>query len=712
MAERRGIEIRMEEAQNEVRGLKVLAANPCVARDYQHGSVVCVCNSTYCDTFEPITAQQLAGRTLRHYVSSKAGKRFSAMDMSFSDSVDASSASAVYSVDQTARYQEILGFGGAPTDSASINIQSLSAGAKRNLLRSYFGEDGIGYTFLRVPMGGCDFSPRNYEYMDDHPGDTELKNFNLTDEDFLYKAPRALSHAWRGTTGPAASCACATRRTATAWTPCRTRRSPGASSCTSCPPRPGSACSPMPGPSPQSGEKYTQLCFFCFMFILLLPVIKGIESIARSGAAASAVFTVVPSTTYQEMLGFGGALSDTTAYNIYSLSEQAKETLIQTYFGKGGAQYLFLRINMGSTDFSLKYYTYDDVVGDITLSNFSLVDMDTKYKIPLLKHVSKVRGQNLKLFTTPWSAPLWMKSSGSWFNGTLQEKYYGIWANYFTKFLDAYKKEGVEFWGLTPQNEPNVVPSNYPVMGWLVAQINEFVGKHLGPALQKTGYGGLKMMALDDNRNHLPAWADRIFNDATAGKYYSGVAVHWYNDHKTDPGLLTTTHNNHPTKFLFYTEACNLKTVVSRDYGDWEIGEKYGTSMMQAFNNWVGGWTDWNLAVNLNGGPATYNGVYQNYAYNGAVIVNATGDEFYKQPPYYFQAHFSMFVPPGSRRIGLNQSSDGGLANVAFLTPQQEYVVVLINNNATVVQTQIKHTGKGSIDVSVPARSINTIIYK
>ncbi|XP_063240975.1 lysosomal acid glucosylceramidase-like [Bacillus rossius redtenbacheri] len=438
----------------------------------------------------------------------------------------------------------------------------------------------------------------------------------------------------------------------------------------------------------------------------------GAFSAARSGAAASAVFTVVPSATYQEMLGFGGALTDSTAHNIYTLSEQARETLIQTYFGKGGAQYLFLRVNMGACDFSLKYYTYDDVVGDITLSKFSLIDIDTKYKIPFLKQASKVRGQNLKLFTAPWSAPLWMKSSGSWFNGTLLEKYYEIWANYFTKYLNAYKKEGVEFWGLAPQNEPNVVHNNYPVMGWLIGQLNEFVGKHLGPALQKTGHGGLKMMALDDNRNHLPVWADRILNDATAGKYYSGVAVHWYNDRKTDPGLLTTTHKNHPTKFLFYTEACNLVKVVRRDYGDWEIGERYGTSMMQAFNNWVGGWTDWNLVTNLDGGPATFSGVTADHGYNAAIIVNATGDEFYKQPPYYFQAHFSMFVPPGSRRVGLTHSSDGGLANVAFLTPQREYVVVLINNNATVVQTQIKHTGKGSIHISVPARSINTIVYK
>nr|CAD7435018.1 unnamed protein product [Timema monikensis] len=145
--------------------------------------------------------------------------------------------------------------------------------------------------------------------------------------------------------------------------------------------------------------------------------------------------------------------------------------------------------------------------------------------------------------------------------------------------------------------------------------------------------------------------------------------------------------------------------IVREDLGKWEIGERYGTSMMQAFNNWVVGWTDWNMAINEQGGPATFD-------YNAAIIVNATADEFYKQPPYYFQAHFSMFVPPDSQHVSLTSENDGGLLNVAFLTPGNDVVVVLMNSQNVSVSVLISDPDRGHISVGVEARSINTIIYR
>nr|CAD7409013.1 unnamed protein product [Timema cristinae] len=142
-----------------------------------------------------------------------------------------------------------------------------------------------------------------------------------------------------------------------------------------------------------------------------------------------------------------------------------------------------------------------------------------------------------------------------------------------------------------------------------------------------------------------------------------------------------------------------------RRLGKWEIGERYGTSMMQAFNNWVVGWTDWNMAINEQGGPPTFD-------YNAAIIVNATADEFYKQPPYYFQAHFSMFVPPDSQHVSLTSENDGGLLNVAFFTPGNDVVVVLMNSQNVSVSVLISDPDREHISVGVEARSINTIIYR
>ncbi|NWH67313.1 GLCM Glucosylceramidase, partial [Geococcyx californianus] len=84
------------------------------------------------------------------------------------------------------RYQKVKGFGGSVTDSAAINIQSLSKEAQNHLLRSYFSEEGIEYNLVRVPMASTDFSVRLYTYADAE-GDFELKHFNLTEEDTRMK---------------------------------------------------------------------------------------------------------------------------------------------------------------------------------------------------------------------------------------------------------------------------------------------------------------------------------------------------------------------------------------------------------------------------------------------------------------------------------------------------------------------------------------------
>nr|CAD7402012.1 unnamed protein product [Timema poppensis] len=381
--------------------------------------------------------------------------------------------------------------------------------------------------------------------------------------------------------------------------------------------------------------------------------------------------------TYQEIMGFGGALTDSTGLNIMSLSDGAREKLLQTYFGEGGSQYLYLRVPIGASDFSLEYYTYDDVDGDVNWNNFALRDEDYKYKMPVIKRASDIRGQPIKLFGAAWSAPWWMKRNGTEFGFSyLLEKYYQTWADYYVKYFDAYKNENISFWGLSAQNEPTQAynnPSWIFSMGWSAEQQRDWIAEHLGPTLQRGGYGDLELMTLDDNRMWLPGWVETVLENETTNSYVSGIGLHWYTDESTDPIIIDQTHELFPDKFLFYTEACELVQVTRDTLGDWAVGEHYGNSMFQAFNHWVNAWADWNMAINEDGGPSTY-------GYNAAIIVNATGDEFYKQPPYYFQTHFSAFIPPGSKRIEMTvEDGESPFMNVAFLTPESTIVSVIMN---------------------------------
>ena len=112
----------------------------------------------------------------------------------------------------------------------------------------------------------------------------------------------------------------------------------------------------------------------------------------------------------------------------------------------------------------------------------------------MLKVAQSIRQEPIKLFASPWNAPAWMKSNHE-VNGKgyLLPKYYSAWANYFIKFLNEYKKQDIEFWGLTAQNEPwdGTVPDfTFNAMGWNASTQREWIVEHLGPALEAAGYSG------------------------------------------------------------------------------------------------------------------------------------------------------------------------------------------------------------------------------
>ncbi|NXS65752.1 GLCM Glucosylceramidase, partial [Pandion haliaetus] len=184
---------------------------PCDAKDFGHGSLVCTCSATYCDTLDPVVLPALG--TYVKYASSKAGKRLERSEGSFQHNAKTPGTHCSWmlactpgnrvhpytavvmmfvpadfhlTLDMAQRYQKVKGFGGSVTDSAAINIQSLSKDAQNHLLRSYFSEEGIEYNLVRVPMASTDFSVRLYTYADTE-GDFELKHFNLTEEDMQMK---------------------------------------------------------------------------------------------------------------------------------------------------------------------------------------------------------------------------------------------------------------------------------------------------------------------------------------------------------------------------------------------------------------------------------------------------------------------------------------------------------------------------------------------
>ncbi|XP_075032405.1 lysosomal acid glucosylceramidase-like [Calonectris borealis] len=443
-------------------------------------------------------------------------------------------------------------------------------------------------------------------------------------------------------------------------------------------------------------------------------------SFQRSLRAPGLLLTLNVSTLYQHVKGFGGSLSDAAALNILGLSRPAQDNLLRSYFSESGIEYNLIRVPMACSDFSVRPYSYDDVPHDYELKHFRLEEEDVKMKIPLLHRASAMSKRPLSLYASPWTSPAWMKSNGDvrgkgTLKGQAGDKYHKTWANYFIKFLDEYAKHNVTFWAVTAQNEPLaalLTPPQFPTIAFTAAQQRDFVVRDLGPALARSPHR-TQLIILDDQRIHLPHWAKVVLGNATAAHYVAGMGVHWYLDSIVPASCsLEATHKLFPDHFLLYTEACSgfLTLRFSVSLGCWERGDHYSHSILTVLNHFVAGWTDWNLALDLEGGP---NWV-KNYV-DSPVIVDSSKDVFYKQPMFYHLGHFSKFIPEGSRRVGLHSSRRClicQLEHVAVLRPDGALVLVVLNRFGWDVPFGIQDPAVGFIETVAPANSIQTYLWR
>ncbi|XP_065572824.1 lysosomal acid glucosylceramidase-like [Artemia franciscana] len=439
---------------------------------------------------------------------------------------------------------------------------------------------------------------------------------------------------------------------------------------------------------------------------------RTLEFVEMSNSIADVVVSINRSIKYQPIIGFGGAFTDAATLNIATLSDGAQENLLRSYFGPGSAEYNLIRINMGGCDFSTRTYSYDDVPGDVSLSHFELAPEDIDYKIPYIKKALALASRQVSLFASPWSAPAWMKTNNVFYGeGQLLPEYYQPWANYFVKFLDSYKSFGLNFWGLTAQNEPTdgMIPDfPFNCMGWTAESQRDWIADHLGPTLEAHGYSDVKLMIMDDQRLALPKWPEIVLNDTSAAKYVDGIGVHWYTDAIIPPGVLDLTNDQFPDYFILGTEACEGANPLNPDkvtLGSWERGESYFQDIITDLNHWVRGWTDWNVALDMGGGP--------NWAENfvdSPIIVDKTKDEFYRQPMFYAMAHVSKFVLPGSRRVDVQQSGSG-LKVFAGERPDSAIVLLIMNRYNEVKKIQIEDSIQGILEIDIPAKSMHTLVY-
>ena len=437
--------------------------------------------------------------------------------------------------------------------------------------------------------------------------------------------------------------------------------------------------------------------------------------------------TLLPEEKYQTITGFGGSFTESSASLLNRLGKENRAKVLDAYFGEDGAKYSLTRTHMNSCDFSLTNYSYAPVEGDAELEHFS-VDEDRDDIIPMIKDAMAISKEGFKIVSSPWTAPPWMKDNKDWRGGKLLPEYNDTWALFFSKYLDAYKKEGIDIWGFTVENEPLGNGNNWESMNFSAEEMTAFVQNHLGPKLEADGHD-VKILGYDQNRDHLEDWVDIMYKDEASSKYFDGTAIHWYaSTFEVFPKVLQYAHEKAPNKYLIQTEACvdaevpkwkNDAWYWSKEATDWGWDwapenekflhpkyapvNRYARDIIGCLNNWVDGWIDWNMVLDKQGGPNWF----KNWCVS-PVIVDPEADEIYFTPLYYTLAHFSKYMRPGAVRIGVNVS-DKALLATAVKNPDGSIAVVVFNETDQEKTLELVLEGK-TTKVKLSPKAIQTIV--
>lgn len=414
---------------------------------------------------------------------------------------------------------------------------------------------------------------------------------------------------------------------------------------------------------------------------------------------------VDPSKTFQTMLGIGGALTDASAETFARLPKDKQQELLTAYYDiKKGIGYTLARTNINSCDFSSSSYTYVND-NDKQLRTFNIAH-DKQYRIPFIKQAMVKAGGKLTLFASPWTPPAWMKDNDDMLHGgKLKPEYYQTWANYFVKFVRAYEKEGIPVWGVTIQNEP-MAKQTWESCIFTAEEETNFLKNNLGPTFKKEGLANKKIIFWDHNRDLIYQRASTLLRDPVAAQYAWGIGFHWYEDWSGADQVydnVKRVSEAFPTKNIMFTEGCNSPFKADQ-LSDWTLGERYGRSMINDFNDNTVGWTDWNVLLDEQGGP---NHV-KNFCFAPIHADTRTGNLIYTNA-YYYIGHFSKFIRPGAKRI-VSSSSRSPLLTTAFKNPDGKVAVVVMNTGDKQIDYSLWLNGKAAPLKSLP-HSIMTLVF-
>lgn len=415
------------------------------------------------------------------------------------------------------------------------------------------------------------------------------------------------------------------------------------------------------------------------------------------------------------------------ALNMLPRREQ-EDILSKLFAPNGDLRFTMGRFSMNANDYARDWYSCDEVSGDFQLKYFN-IDRDKTTLIPFIKAAQQYN-PDLTFWISPWSPPSWMKAnhyysvrSDNRFNEMSPEsevllyedsteknnkvfpqqlavndyfiqdpRYLQTYANYFCKFISAYKEQGIPVSMVMYQNEAYSY-TIYPGCAWTPEGTIRFHTEYLAPTLKKHHPEvSLYLGTINTNRYEV---VDQILSDSRMEQSVQGVGFQWEGGQ-----ILPRIREKYPQYKYVQTESeCGWGSF------DWKAGEHTFGLINHYLSNGCNEYTFWNVILYDNGVSGW------GWKQNALIRVDSqTGTATYT-PEYYAVKHYCNSVAPGSKLLQYKDKDDDKMPVMVFLTPQNKYVVTAGNFNDESRQLTLKLGGK-YLDVTLDAHSFNTFQVK
>lgn len=430
----------------------------------------------------------------------------------------------------------------------------------------------------------------------------------------------------------------------------------------------------------------------------------------KNKAEATLDITVYKDSLLQEIDGIGGAFNELGWTAIQSLPSEKSKDVFNALFSKEGCNFSMCRIPLGASDYALSYYSSNDVPEDFVMRDFN-IDRDKFILIPYIKEALKVR-PDLKIWASPWTPPAWMKvnehystRSGDWndrsggnrmtpgaeiFNNAtafkMQERYLKAYALYFSKFVQAYEKEGIPLFAIMPQNEIAYSP-NWPSCTWRAEDLAYFIGGFLGPQFEKDSLN--TEIWLGTINWSKPAYVKTILDNEKTAKYIKGVGFQWGGS-----SAIPAISKEYPNYKYMQTE-----NKCGEGENDWTSLQVSWETLVHYFNNKSGSYMYWNMVLDETGKSSW------GWPQNSMIVIDRATKNIKYTDEFYLFKHLSHFVQPGDHYL----KSSEGKNHIAFQLKDGR-TMLLVNNPDETFKTLNAKIGNSPISVQLKPMSINTIL--